>query len=108
MCVIDFTSTHLRCITYRASRAVRGDGGVHREGLGGGGKRGGHRRGAQPSLCRVQERDRREASLVAHHLLDQAEGGEPQQRGPRAHDPGLQIQDQVRALQHLRWNPQAP
>ena len=45
---------------------------------------------------------------MAHHLLDRAEGGEPWQRGPRVHDPGLQIQDRVKALQHLRQNPQAP
>ncbi|KAK9991791.1 hypothetical protein SO802_026776 [Lithocarpus litseifolius] len=42
--------------TCRASRAVRGDGGVHGQGLGGGGER-----GAQPSLRGVQEHDRRSA-----------------------------------------------
>ena len=58
---------------------VRGDGGVHGEGLGSGGERGSHCRGAKPSLPGVQECDFREASLVAHHLLDRVEGGEPQQ-----------------------------
>ena len=77
---------------------VWGDGGVHGEGLGSGGEGGAHRRGAKPSLCGIQEQDQHEASIVAHHLLDRVEGGEPWQRGPRVHDPRLQIQDRVGAL----------
>ncbi|KHN08951.1 14-3-3-like protein [Glycine soja] len=56
----------------------------------------------EPPLRRLQERDRSAPRLVAHHLLDRAEGGEPRQRGSRLRHPRLPIQDRVRALQHLR------
>ena len=65
---------HVHGKACRASPTIRGDGGVHGEGLNGDGEL-----GAKPSLPGVQECDRREASLVAHHLLDRVEGGEPRQ-----------------------------
>lgn len=90
-----------------AGGAVRGDGGVHGEGVGDAAGEGrADRGGAEPAVGGVQERDRGAAGVVADHLVDRAEGGVEGKRGAREHHQELPVQDRDGALQHLRRHSQ--
>jgi hypothetical protein len=75
------------------------NGGCHEEG--GQARPGADRRGEESPLGRLQERDRGEEGLVAHHLLHRTEGGEQRHRRQAGDDQAVQVTGREGAEGHL-------
>lgn len=88
-------------LTCRFSCCRNGRG--HEEG--GQARPGADRRGEEPAVRRLQERDWRQEGVVAHHLLHRAEGGVEGHRRQAGNDTPVQVAGGEGAQGHLFGHP---